>query len=166
MEGAHAFLETCAEQFQTGPRPRAGPSVVGATQGRISASTPDVPQGRAGSHVKDIAGGNSCVATLCSSQIPRSDTSVISSKSQRLVFRLLPQLHPPPPSRPSSFCPSQFAGSYRSKLRHVRPRRDSVPLSKQGRRNNYKKINTGMTCHLVSRPANTPLGNVPVPPVH
>lgn len=42
--------------------------------------------------------------------------------------------------------------------------RGPIPWSKQGHENNYKKINTGMRCHLVSRLANTPLGNVPAPP--
>lgn len=52
------------------------------------------------------------------------------------------------------------------KRRHVCTGHGSSPLSKQGHKNNYKKINTGKRCHLVSRPANTPPGNVPVPPVH
>lgn len=88
------------------------------------------------------------------------DTSVITSKSQQLV-RLLPQS-----LRPSSLNPSQLSNSYHCKLMHVRPGQCSIPLSKQGHRNNYKKINTGMRCHLVSRLANTSLGNVPVPPAH
>lgn len=97
---------------------------------------------------------------LCSDMVFTPDsplgTSVMTSKSQRLVVRLLPY----------SLCPPlQPASLYHSEPRHVRTGQRPIPLSKQGHRNNYKKINTGMRCHLVSRPANTPLGNVPVPPV-
>lgn len=45
------------------------------------------------------------------------------------------------------------------KCRHVCPGHGPIPLSKQVQRINYKKkINTGIRCHLVSRPANTPKG--------
>lgn len=68
------------------------------------------------------------------------DTSVMTSKSKLPVVCLLPRpLLSPPLSH-----------------RHVHTGQGPIPLSKQGHRNSYKKINTGMRCHLVSRPANTP----------
>lgn len=74
------------------------------------------------------------------------DTSVTTSKSKLPVVCLRPRpLLSPPLSR-----------------RHVRTGQGPIPLSKQGHRNSYKKINTGMRCHLVSRPANTP-GECPRP---
>lgn len=85
------------------------------------------------------------------------DTSVITNKSQWLVVRLLPCLHPYAPPLP-------LPNPRYSTLRHVHTGRGPIPSSKQGHENNYKKINTGMRCHLVSRLANTPLGNVPAPP--
>lgn len=105
--------------------------------------------------MKDIGGRNSCVATPCSPLIPHwtHQSSMVNPSGLLSVCFLSPHLPPHSAVQPPT--------PHHCKPRHVQTGHGTIPLSKQGHRNNYKKINTGMRCHLVSRPANTSLGNVP-----
>lgn len=136
------------------PRPRRAISSHLATWDQIRASSPDVPRGPNGVTSK----GYGRREQLCSDAALTSRWTHQSRAARPAVRLLLRSLlaSPPQPLRPASPEPLQTQARVHK----------TIPPRRQGHRNNYKKINTGMRCHLVSRPANTPPGNVPVPPVH
>lgn len=92
-----------------------------------------------------------CSDTVFTSDSPL-DTSVITSESQWHVVRLT---EGPPANftaNPGTCTQGNAQFPWVSRA--------------TGTTNNIKNINTGMRRHLVTRPANTPLGNVPAPLVH
>lgn len=121
---------------------RTSPDVCGASRVTNEGGT----RGRSGSETPPSLSPQDPSAMPSRSQWP-----VLARLSPSLLG-VLPQGLPPP-----SLC----------KCRHVWPGHGPIPLSKRVQRTSYKKkkkkINTGIRCHLVSRPANTSLGTVPVP---
>lgn len=160
MTAQPILIQLKAKLFQTGPchfklSRLSHLAAERATQERIGASSPDVPQGASrvtseGYWKQEQLRGDTVVT-------PDSllDTSVTTSKSQWSVIRLPPQsLLPSPPY------PTQQPSPYHCKRRHVHGGQGPIPLGMS----NYRKINTGMRCHLVSRPANNPPRECPCPP--
>lgn len=116
-------------------------------------------------------GTRQCQLSRCSTGPSRvSEEEVYRQEEFKTLPSLSPQNTPVMPSRwpVVTGVSSSLLGFFprashhppvRCKCRHVCPGHGPIPLSKQVQRINYKKkINTGIRCHLVSRPANTPKG--------